>query len=338
MGDGVPADKTEGAKWMRKAAEQGFAAAQYSLGHCYYSGDGVSVDQAEGAKWVHKAAEQGDAAAQRYLGCCYARGVGVAVDKTEAVKWYRKAAEQGDAVAQCNLGDCYFRGDGVPADKTEAVKWYRKAAEQGNAKAQNALGNVYYVGEGVPVDKTEAAKWLRKAADQGFADAKKALDKFGIISETLKSPKIKGFYLGMDIEEAAKIWKEYVPEEGRAHSIIEKNEEGYYLGLKKSEYRSVGSVYANLNEEVTAFDFDTDGVDILFNSPGLKPSDFVEQFANAYNVPMQRSYDARGVYWEYRRPDGLEIVIRCRLVFGIEAVSLSIKKGKSEQEIKQSFD
>ena len=263
MGDGVPADKTEAAKWYRKAAEQGDAIAQCSLGNLYYGGDGVPVD------------------------------------KTEAVKWWRKAADQDDAVAQCNLGDCYFRGDGVPADKTEAVKWYRKAAEQGNAKAQNALGNVYYVGEGVPVDKTEAAKWLRKAADQGFADAKKALDEFGTISETLKSPKIKGFYLGMDIEEAAKIWKEYVPEEGRAHSIIEKNEEGYYLGLKKSEYRSVGSVYANLNEEVTAFDFNTDGVAVLFNSPGLKPSDFVEQFANAYNVPMQLSYDARGV-WCFR--------------------------------------
>ena len=269
------------------------------------------------------------------------KGDGVPVDKTEAAKWYRKAAEQGDAEAQNKLGVCYVMGEGVPVDKAEAAKWYRKAAEQRHAKGQYNLGMCYDYGVGVPVDKTEAAKWYRRAARRGNADAKKALDKIGDV--TLPTIKIKGLYLGMDMEEAAEIWKKYVPEEGRAHSIIEKKEEeGYCLELTIGQgYRSVGCVYADLNEEVTAFHFYTSGVDILFNSPGLKPSDFVEQFANAYNVPMQHSYDARGVYWEYRSPDGVKIVIRRQLVGlydDIEAVSLSITKGKSEQEIKQSFD
>lgn len=31
-GDGVPKDNVEGSKWVRKAAEQGYAPAQYELG------------------------------------------------------------------------------------------------------------------------------------------------------------------------------------------------------------------------------------------------------------------------------------------------------------------
>ena len=58
-GEGVAKDAAEAVKWYRKAAEQGFAAAQYNLGVCYYSGEGVAKDAAEAVKWFRKAAEQG---------------------------------------------------------------------------------------------------------------------------------------------------------------------------------------------------------------------------------------------------------------------------------------
>ena len=99
-----------------------------------------------------KAAEQGNANAQFSLGNGYANGDGVAKDYTEAVKWYRKSAEQGLADAQNNLGLCYHKGEGVPEDYTEAVKWFRKAAEQGQADAQNNLGVCYKDGDGVAKD------------------------------------------------------------------------------------------------------------------------------------------------------------------------------------------
>src|ERR1022692_3990189 len=41
---------------------------------------------------MRKAAEQGDAAAQCYFGICYQTGQGVAQDYAEAVRWFRKAA------------------------------------------------------------------------------------------------------------------------------------------------------------------------------------------------------------------------------------------------------
>ena len=74
-----------------------------------------------------KAAEQGYADAQFFLGDMYDNGRGVQKDYAQAVKWYRKAAEQGDAMAQGSLGFMYENGRGVQKDKKEAAKWYRKA-------------------------------------------------------------------------------------------------------------------------------------------------------------------------------------------------------------------
>ena len=73
----------------------------------------------EAVKWVRKAAEQNFAAAQLKLGGCYEDGEGVAKDQAEAVKWYRKAAEQNYAAAQYNLAICYERGDGVAKDRAK---------------------------------------------------------------------------------------------------------------------------------------------------------------------------------------------------------------------------
>jgi TPR repeat protein len=49
--EGVPKDPVEVVKWYRKAAEQGDAKAQYTLGFCYFVGDGVAKDAAEVVKW-----------------------------------------------------------------------------------------------------------------------------------------------------------------------------------------------------------------------------------------------------------------------------------------------
>ncbi len=51
-----------------------------------------------------KAAEQGDAETQFSLGRIYFFGLGVPRDPKEAVKWYTLAAEQGNPLAQWRLG------------------------------------------------------------------------------------------------------------------------------------------------------------------------------------------------------------------------------------------
>jgi len=172
-GNGVVKDEAEAVKWYRKAAEQGYAKAQFNLGFMYANGNGVVKDEAEAVRWFRKAAEQGYAKAQFNLGFMYANGNGVVKDEAEAVRWFRKAAEQGQAIAQFNLGFMYAHGIGVVKDEAEAVRWYRKAAEQGHASAQTCLGFMYANGNGVVKDDVEAYKWYLLAGSQGEENAKK---------------------------------------------------------------------------------------------------------------------------------------------------------------------
>jgi TPR repeat protein len=41
-------------KWYKKAADQGYANAQLSLGQMYLNGEGVPKNEEEGNKWIRK--------------------------------------------------------------------------------------------------------------------------------------------------------------------------------------------------------------------------------------------------------------------------------------------
>ena len=171
-GTGVAQNPAEALKWLYAAAEQEHADAQYDLGRCYLDGTGVAQNPAEAVKWFRFAAEQGHARAQYALGACYVGGIGVEQNMFEAAKWIRQAAEQEHAEAQYRLGCCYLKGIGVSADQTEAVKWISAAAEQEHAEAQYLLGFCYLKGIGVSADQTEAVKWISAAAEQGLEEAR----------------------------------------------------------------------------------------------------------------------------------------------------------------------
>ena len=204
-GLGVPKDAAEALEWYRKAAEQGEPNAQASLGFMYETGQGVAQDYPGAVRWYRKAAEQGNAAAQVNLGILYAKGQGVAQDYPEAVRWYRKAAEQGERSAQYGLGIRYANGQGVAQDYAEAVRWYRKAAEQGEPNAQASLGLMCEKGQGVAQDYPEAVRWYRKSAEQGNASAQFNL---GIMYE-------KGQGVAQDYPEAVR-WYRKSAEQGYA--------------------------------------------------------------------------------------------------------------------------
>jgi hypothetical protein len=82
-----------------------------------------------------KAAEQGNASAQTTLGFMYQHGKGVSQDYSEAIQWYRKAAEQGNDWAQNNLGMMYYYGLGVPQNYSEAYVWWNIAAAPGDEES-----------------------------------------------------------------------------------------------------------------------------------------------------------------------------------------------------------
>jgi TPR repeat protein len=101
----------------------------------YYSGQGVKEENAQAAGWFRKAADQGNADAQFSLGSMYYSGQGVKKDDTETLRWWRKAAAQGEAHAQYDLGLMYARGEGMPQDYVRAHMWFNLAAANGNAAA-----------------------------------------------------------------------------------------------------------------------------------------------------------------------------------------------------------
>ena len=82
-------------KEFRPLAERGDARAQFRLGVMYTMGQGVPQDDKEAARWYRLAATQGYAAAQYNLGVMYFTGIGVPRDVVRAHLWYSLAAAPG---------------------------------------------------------------------------------------------------------------------------------------------------------------------------------------------------------------------------------------------------
>jgi uncharacterized protein len=57
----------EGLDWLLKSAEQGYANAEYSLGHQYYDGTFIAQDKEKGLIWLRKAAAHGNEDAKKFL-------------------------------------------------------------------------------------------------------------------------------------------------------------------------------------------------------------------------------------------------------------------------------
>ena len=86
LGMHVKPDGKESIRWITKAANQGYAPAEYELGRIYLYGRGVNIDYAQALLWESKATEKGDSRAQRDLAFMYERGFGMAVDPAKAAE------------------------------------------------------------------------------------------------------------------------------------------------------------------------------------------------------------------------------------------------------------
>lgn len=125
----------EGVAELRRAANGGFALAQYRLAKLYERGAGVEANLDLARQWTERAAAAGNPLAMHDLGVFLARGEGVPMDEAAAFRWFRQAAELGVADSQYNLGILYQRGRGVSANASEALFWFLLAARQGDEAA-----------------------------------------------------------------------------------------------------------------------------------------------------------------------------------------------------------
>ncbi len=115
---------------------------------------------------LRKVAEQGDPAAQFSLGARYATGEGVTQDYAEAVRWFTQAAEQGHILAQATLGAYYWAGRGVPQDLTKAYYWSVLAQAGGDqaSKYRVAVLTSRMSRGQVVAAQQQADDWLRNFA------------------------------------------------------------------------------------------------------------------------------------------------------------------------------
>ncbi len=103
------------------------------------SGQVRDNDPGLAAGWFYRAAEQGYADAQFNLGLMYINGEGIEQDTVQAVELFKKAAEQGNIDAQNNLGALYYTGEGVERNVDIAIEWFEKAAALGSDDARANL-------------------------------------------------------------------------------------------------------------------------------------------------------------------------------------------------------
>jgi TPR repeat protein/GTPase SAR1 family protein len=196
-------DEEEMIVWLKKSAEHGNAAAQFSLGKILATTDNVYQNDLGAAKWFKAAAEQGyenaqqyldqikikiqliekakseDAQAQFELGKMYRYGSSVACQNKEiAFNLFKNSAEKRYIPSQFIIYEMYKKGEGVKEDAQLADDWYNKAisklvknANNNHAEACFFLARLYFHGEYVGKDASLSLSYFQKAADLGYQDA-----------------------------------------------------------------------------------------------------------------------------------------------------------------------
>jgi TPR repeat protein len=108
-------------KWYRKAADQGYASAQYNLGLMYDYGEGIARDEAQAAKLYQQAAAQDHANASWELGRVYAFGRGgMQRDYGLAAQNFLKALSFGSDSAEKELIN--NKGRNLPQDARREIQ------------------------------------------------------------------------------------------------------------------------------------------------------------------------------------------------------------------------
>jgi len=217
----VSKDKEEALKWYKRAASQGYLAAQERLAYLYYKGELFGKDISNAILYYKEAAESGSSSAAYSLGRIYMTSE--YEDNKSAIFWLSRAVEAGEidaayplgyiylnrakrgdykkainyfrkdsnsSYSQMALGYMYSRGYGVKKDIKKAIEFYEKSAAKGHTIAAVNLANIYTYNEEYR-DKKKARYWYKKAADAGNEFAKRKLDALEALFKKYKREEMK---------------------------------------------------------------------------------------------------------------------------------------------------
>lgn len=161
--------RPDAVRWLQKAADTGYAPAQYWLGHAYQHGLVSGQRDSEIAKEYYAiGVKAGYSPAQT----AYANLI-EASDVKGAFSLYQKAAEQGHGGGMGDLALAYLKGRGAPRDIAKAEQWARKLyAAGGSDMSQHLLGYMYANNLITPKDDADRIRLL------GFARLKQQSGRF----------------------------------------------------------------------------------------------------------------------------------------------------------------
>ncbi len=142
-GRGVEANPLEAASFLKEAAAQGIAEADYLLGWIYTtSANRTLAKPAQGLRLLKKAAACGYKDAARLLGqLCLGKEP---PQVEEGLAWLKKAALLGDLQSQGLLGTLYMKSKWMEPNLDEAIKWLEMGAAQGDLVTTFSLGSLLY--------------------------------------------------------------------------------------------------------------------------------------------------------------------------------------------------
>jgi TPR repeat protein len=191
-------DKKEAFRCYSRAADRGFARAEYRIGMLYESYN----DPIKALRHYHRGVDVGDAASCYRLGMMTLRGQhGQQQDYAKGLDLIRKSAEKADENAaqgsyvygmllsrqlpQIEVPDGY-----LPYDEQQAKVFIEKAAYLKFAKAQLKMGSAYELGSlGCEFNPALSMHYNALASKQGEAEADMALSKWFLVGSEGLFPK-----------------------------------------------------------------------------------------------------------------------------------------------------
>jgi len=136
--------------WLKRAAIDGYAEAEYDLACVTCMGRGIGQDEQQAVKWLNSAASHGHDLAEFVLGLLYSKGIAVPQNffpwrYSGTGKLPIKAMRPRPITSPYCLSLLPQLG-GNPA---EIVRLYTSAAAKGIAEAESNLAGLYEIGFGV---------------------------------------------------------------------------------------------------------------------------------------------------------------------------------------------
>lgn len=162
--------KEEAVKLWRKSLGQGYGPSGTALGFILLFSDS-KADKKEGFRLTRKAAELGDPTGMGNLANCYLYGNGTKKDRRLAKVWYEAAAKRGMESSAMQLGVLLHE----EGNDRKAFALFTEAASRGFPPAMGWLAACYRNGYGTEPDPKAARFWLEKAAQRGDREAQQAL-------------------------------------------------------------------------------------------------------------------------------------------------------------------